>query len=64
MPEGIAATMSPRERRDLVRFLMELGKPGDILVGAGAPAPSRGSDVPVRSCTAAIPIGGPTGSSR
>ncbi len=30
MPEGIAATMSPRERRDLVRFLIELGKPGDM----------------------------------
>ncbi len=29
MPEGIAATMSPRERRDLVRFLMELGKAGE-----------------------------------
>jgi len=29
MPEGIAATMSARERHDLVRFLMELGKPGD-----------------------------------
>ena len=30
MPEGIAATMSPRERRDLVRFLIDLGKPGDM----------------------------------
>ena len=29
MPEGIAATMSPQERRDLVRFLMDLGKPGN-----------------------------------
>ena len=28
MPDGLAATMSPQERRDLVRFLMDLGKPG------------------------------------
>ena len=28
MPEGLAASMSPTERRDLVRFLLELGRPG------------------------------------
>jgi putative heme-binding domain-containing protein len=29
MPEGLAASMSAVERRDLVRFLIELGKPGN-----------------------------------
>jgi hypothetical protein len=28
MPDGIAATMTTAERRDLLRFLMELGRPG------------------------------------
>lgn len=28
MPEGLADSMSPRERADLVRFLADLGKPG------------------------------------
>ena len=28
MPEGLAESMSPRERADLVRFLADLGKPG------------------------------------
>jgi putative heme-binding domain-containing protein len=28
MPEGIAEAMSPDERRDLVRFLLDLGQPG------------------------------------
>jgi putative heme-binding domain-containing protein len=28
MPERLAETMSPRERRDLLRFVLDLGKPG------------------------------------
>ena len=28
MPEGLAAAMTPDERRDLVRFLLDLGRPG------------------------------------
>jgi len=28
MPEGLAEAMTPAERRDLVRFLVDLGKPG------------------------------------
>jgi len=28
MPDGLAASMSAQERRDLVRFLLELGRPG------------------------------------
>ncbi len=28
MPEGLAAAMIPAERRDLVRFLLDLGRPG------------------------------------
>jgi len=40
MPEGIAATISRRERRDLVRFQMELGKPGNSSPGLLRP-PSR-----------------------
>ncbi|WP_165227448.1 DUF6797 domain-containing protein [Aquisphaera insulae] len=42
MPEGIAASMTPAERRDLVRFLMELGRPG----GSGSAMVARGSHVP------------------
>ena len=43
MPEGLAASMTPVERRDLVRFLIDLGKPGssppDVLLRmAHAPA--------------------------
>jgi len=30
MPEGLTAAMSPTERRDLVRFLIELGRPGSM----------------------------------
>jgi putative heme-binding domain-containing protein len=37
MPEGLAASMTPVERRDLVRFLIDLGKPSvstpDALLG-------------------------------
>ena len=29
MPEGLAPSMTPHERRDLVRFLIDLGKPGN-----------------------------------
>jgi putative heme-binding domain-containing protein len=28
MPEGLAASMTPRQRRNLVRFLLDLGRPG------------------------------------
>jgi putative heme-binding domain-containing protein len=28
MPEGLAAAMTPVEKRDLIRFLLDLGKPG------------------------------------
>ena len=28
MPDGLAAAMSPADRRDLVRFLLDLGRPG------------------------------------
>jgi putative heme-binding domain-containing protein len=28
MPEGLAEAMTPEQRRDVIRFLMELGKPG------------------------------------
>ncbi|HZW29899.1 MAG TPA: DUF6797 domain-containing protein, partial [Isosphaeraceae bacterium] len=28
MPDGLAAAMSPTQRRDLIRFLLELGRPG------------------------------------
>ena len=28
MPEGLAAAMSPRRRRDLIRFLLDMGHPG------------------------------------
>ncbi len=43
MPDGLAAAMSPTERRDLLRFLLDLGKPGssvpaDLLRVAHAPA--------------------------
>ena len=43
MPEGLAAAMTPVERRDLVRFLIDLGKPGSsphdaLLRMAHAPA--------------------------
>ena len=43
MPEGLAASMTPSERRDLVRFLIDLGKPGSstpeaLLRMAHAPA--------------------------
>ncbi len=44
MPEGLAESMTPSERRDLVRFLIDLGKPGSTLPDAllrmaHAPAP-------------------------
>ncbi len=29
MPDGLAASMTPAQRRDLVRFLLDLGKPGN-----------------------------------
>ncbi len=43
MPEGLAASMTAEERRDLVRFLIELGRPGGsastkMLAHAHAPA--------------------------
>lgn len=43
MPEGLAEAMSPVQRRDVVRFLLDLGKPGDadaiaMLEHAHAPA--------------------------
>jgi putative heme-binding domain-containing protein len=34
MPDGLAAAMSPEERRDLVRFLLDLGKPGSVSADA------------------------------
>ena len=42
MPEGIAEAMTPDERRDLVRFLIELGRPGSAAPGSmlhGIPHP-------------------------
>ncbi|QEH37147.1 Auracyanin-B precursor [Aquisphaera giovannonii] len=33
MPDGIAASMTRAERRDLVRFLMDLGRPGGTAAG-------------------------------
>lgn len=33
MPEGLAEAMSATERRDLVRFLLDLGRPGALAVG-------------------------------
>ena len=38
MPEGLAAAMTPAERRDLVRFLLDLGRPGRPAADAAAPA--------------------------
>ena len=42
MPDGIAASMTPIERRDLVRFLLDLGRPGtsgaSLVAGSHAPA--------------------------
>lgn len=34
MPEGLTALMSPVERRDLIRFLLDLGRPGGVSVDA------------------------------
>ncbi len=39
MPEGLADAMTPVERRDLVRFLMDLGRPGGARVTAMAHSP-------------------------
>ncbi len=33
MPEGLAASMTTEERRDLVRFLLDLGRPGQSAAG-------------------------------
>ncbi len=33
MPEGLAASMTGEERRDLVRFLLDLGRPGQAAAG-------------------------------
>ena len=33
MPEGLAASMTAAERRDLVRFLLDLGRPGQAAAG-------------------------------
>ncbi len=33
MPEGLAASMTAEERRDLVRFLLDLGRPGQAAAG-------------------------------
>src|SRR5439155_709926 len=33
MPDGLLAAMTPAERRDLVRFLIDLGRPGGINAG-------------------------------
>jgi putative heme-binding domain-containing protein len=33
MPEGLTAAMTPKERRDLVRFLLDLGRPGTAAAG-------------------------------
>ncbi len=46
MPEGIAATMTARDRRDLVRFLMDLGKPGSAAVTAMAHQPHAAATFP------------------
>ncbi len=34
MPEGLAGSMTPSERRDLVRFLVDLGRPGSAPAGS------------------------------
>jgi putative heme-binding domain-containing protein len=39
MPDGLADAMTPAERRDVVRFLMDLGRPG----GAHVPAMAHGA---------------------
>jgi len=33
MPDGLAAAMTPDDRRDLIRFLLELGRPGGKTAG-------------------------------
>ena len=53
MPEGLAAAMTPDERRDLVRFLLDLGRPGPAAAGhLLAPRPRAGR----RSPTTATPL--------
>jgi putative heme-binding domain-containing protein len=62
MPEGLAGAMSPVERRDLVRFLIDLGKPGStnpdaLLRQAHAPAtfPTGSSRSIGNGCTTSMP---------
>jgi len=46
MPDGIAATMSSQERCDLVRFLMDLGKPGNAANSLVKPQPHGAASFP------------------
>ena len=39
MPDGLADAMTPEERRDVVRFLMDLGRSGDLHLAAMAHHP-------------------------
>jgi putative heme-binding domain-containing protein len=53
MPDGLAEAMSTDERRDLVRFLIELGQPGGSSAGhlahhASVPAPFFYDRIPLR----------------
>ncbi len=53
MPDGLAAAMSSDERRDLVRFLLDLGRPGTMTAGhrlplAHAPAPFAFDRAPIQ----------------
>jgi putative heme-binding domain-containing protein len=46
MPEGLTASMSPQERRDLVRFLLDLGKPGNAGASLAANHPHAPASFP------------------
>ncbi len=46
MPEGLAATMSLQERRDLMRFLMDLGKSGHPATSLAHLTPHRPATFP------------------
>jgi putative heme-binding domain-containing protein len=46
MPEGLAASMSAAQRRDLVRFLIDLGKPGGNAAALAARQPHAPASFP------------------
>ena len=64
MPDGLTAAMSPAERRDLVRFLFDLGRTGST--AAEGTAPAHRTPWPSLSSTGvrATPSSGRTGSTR